>query len=135
MRYNINNKSWDALNNKNWDLNLNSNIQCFPRRYKQIFFLLFSPHRISQTNDQFDQLKLEKKHKKAVAREDEYAKVNVERTTLGVVSMLSYPHHARPVLPRRSSELQTEFDPCFIMRLSYSWVRRLSKKRFRDLLL
>ena len=102
MRYNINNKNWDALNNKNWDLNLNSNIQCFPRRYKQIFFLLFSPHRISQTNDQFDQLKLEKKHKKAVAREDEYAKVNVERTTLGVVSMLSYPHHARPVLPRRS---------------------------------
>ena len=28
---------------------------------------------ISLTNDQFDQLKLEKKHKKAVAREDEYA--------------------------------------------------------------
>ena len=81
-------------------MNLNSNIQFFPRRYKQTIFL-FSPHRISQTNDQFDQLKLEKKHK-AVAREDEYAKVNVERTTLGVVSMLSYPHHARPVLPRRS---------------------------------
>ena len=102
MRYNINNKNWDALNNKNWDLNLKSNIQCFPRRYRQIFFLLFSPHRISQTNDQFDQLKLEKKHKKAVAREEEYAKVNVERTTLGVVSMLSYPLRARPILPRRS---------------------------------
>ena len=57
---------------------------------------------ISQTNDQFDQLKLENKHKKAVAREDQYAKVNVERTTLGVVSMLPHPHHARPVLPRRS---------------------------------
>ena len=35
---------------------------------------------ISQTNNQFDQLKLEKEHKKAVAREDENAKVNVERT-------------------------------------------------------
>ena len=95
MRYNINNKSWDALSNKNWDLNLNSNIQFFPRRYKQIFFLLFSPHRISQTNDQFDQLKLEKKHKKAVAREDEYAKVNVERTTR-VHALLSAPCEANP---------------------------------------
>ena len=57
---------------------------------------------ISQTNNQFDQLKLEKKHKKAVAREDEYAKVNVERITLGILSMLSYPHHARPMLLRRS---------------------------------
>ena len=66
------------------------------------FFLFFSPLMISLTNDKFDQLKLEKKHKKAVAREDEYAKVNVERTTLGVVSMLSYPLRARPILPRRS---------------------------------
>ena len=57
---------------------------------------------ISLTNDQFDQLKLEKKHNKAVAREEEYAEVNVERTTLGVVSMLSYPLRARPFLPRRS---------------------------------
>ena len=57
---------------------------------------------ISLTNDQFDQLKLEKKHKKAVAREEKYAKLNVERTTLGVVSMLSYPLRARPILPRRS---------------------------------
>ena len=57
---------------------------------------------ISQTNDQFDQLKLEKKHKKAVARDDEYPKVNVEKTTLGVVTMLSYPHHVRPILLRRS---------------------------------
>ena len=66
------------------------------------FFLFFSPLMISLTNDKFDQLKLEKKHKKAVAREDEYAKVNVERTTLGVVSMLSYPLRARPILLRRS---------------------------------
>ena len=68
----------------------------------KFFFLLFPPLMNSLTNDQFDQLKLEKKHKKAVAREEEYAKVNVERTTLGVVSMLSYPLRARPILPRRS---------------------------------
>ena len=66
------------------------------------FFLFFSPLMISLTNDKFDQLKLEKKHKKAVAREEDYAKLNVERTTLGVVSMLSYPLRARPILPRRS---------------------------------
>ena len=47
---------------------------------------------VSQNNHQCYQLKLEKKHKKAVAKEDEYAKVNVGRTTLGVASMLSYPH-------------------------------------------
>ena len=68
----------------------------------KFFLLLFSPLMISLTNDQFDQLKLEKKHNKAVAREEEYAEVNVERTTLGVVSMLSYPLRARPILPRRS---------------------------------
>ena len=44
---------------------------------------------ISQTNNQFDQLKLEKKHKKAVAREDEYAKVNVERTKKKTVTRSS----------------------------------------------
>ena len=73
-----------------------------PRRYRQILFLLFSPLMISQTSNQLDHLKLEKKHKKAVARDDEYAKVNVERTTPGVVSILSYPHHARLTLLRRS---------------------------------
>ena len=57
---------------------------------------------ISLTNDQFDQLKLEKKHKKAVAREDEYAKVNVESTALSVASTLSYPLRARPIFLRRS---------------------------------
>ena len=46
---------------------------------------------ISLTNDQFDQLKLEKKHKKAIGREDEHAKVNVESTARSVASMLSYP--------------------------------------------
>ena len=61
---------------------------------------------ISQTNNQFDQLKLEKEHKKAVAREDENAKVNVEMATLGVVSMLCYLHHARPILLRRSPRAQ-----------------------------
>ena len=58
---------------------------------------------ISLTNDQFDQLKLEKKHKKAVAREDEYAKVNVESTARSVASTLSYPLRVRPIFLRRSS--------------------------------
>ena len=47
-------------------------------------------------------LKLEKKHKKAVAREDEYAKVNVESTARSVASTLSYPLRARPIFLRRS---------------------------------
>ena len=67
------------------------------------FFLFFSPLMISLTNDKFDQLKLEKKHKKAVAREDEYAKVNVESTARSVASTLSYPLRARPIFLRRSS--------------------------------
>ena len=67
------------------------------------FFLFFSPLMISLTNDKFDQLKLEKKHKKAVAREDEYAKVNVESTARSVASTLSYPPRARPIFLRRSS--------------------------------
>ena len=66
------------------------------------FFLFFSPLMISLTNDKFDQLKLEKKHKKAVAREDEYAKVNVESTARSVASTLSYPLRARPIFLRRS---------------------------------
>ena len=66
------------------------------------FFLFFSPIMISLTNDKFDQLKLEKKHKKAVAREDEYAKVNVESTARSVASTLSYPLRARPIFLRRS---------------------------------
>ena len=66
------------------------------------FFLFFSPLVISLTNDKFDQLKLEKKHKKAVAREDEYAKVNVESTARSVASTLSYPLRARPIFLRRS---------------------------------
>ena len=57
---------------------------------------------ISLTNDNFDQFKLEKKHKKAVAREDEYAKVNVESTARSVASTLSYPLRARPIFLRRS---------------------------------
>ena len=68
----------------------------------KFFLLLFSPLMISLTNDQFDQLKLEKKHKKAVAREDEYAKVNVESTARSVASTLSYPLRARPIFLRRS---------------------------------
>ena len=66
------------------------------------FFLFFSPLMISLTNDKFDQLKLEKKHKKAVAREDEYAKVNVESTARSVASTLSYPLRARQIFLRRS---------------------------------
>ena len=73
-----------------------------PEDTDKFLFLLFSPLMISQTNNQLDHLKLEKKHKKAVARDDEYAKVNVERTTPGVVSILSYPHHVRLTLLRRS---------------------------------
>ena len=65
---------------------------------------------VSQNNHQCDQLKLEKKYKKAVAREEEYAKVNVGRTTLGVASMLSYPHQARAILLRRSPRA-----PCRIL--------------------
>ena len=63
---------------------------------------------ISLTNDQFDQLKLEKKHKKAVAREEEYAKVNVERITLGVVSMLSYPLRARLLSKEINMKVQAD---------------------------
>ena len=66
------------------------------------FFLFFSPLMISLTNDKFDQFKLEKKHKKAVAREDEYAKVNVESTARSFASTLSYPLRARPIFLRRS---------------------------------
>ena len=74
----------------------------------KFFFLLFSPLMISLTNDQFDQLKLEKKHKKAVAREEEYAKVNVERITLGVVSMLSYPLRARLLSKEINMKVQAD---------------------------
>ena len=66
------------------------------------FFLIFFTSHDFSNYDKFDQFKLEKKHKKAVAREDEYAKVNVESTARSVASTLSYPLRARPIFLRRS---------------------------------
>ena len=66
------------------------------------FFLIFFTSHDFSNYDKFDQFKLEKKHKKAVAREDEYAKVNVESTARSVTSTLSYPLRARPIFLRRS---------------------------------
>ena len=61
------------------------------------FFLIFFTSHNFSNYDKFDQFKLEKKHKKAVARDDEYAKVNVESTAL-----LSAPREAN--LPEEISQ-------------------------------
>ena len=66
------------------------------------FFLIFFTSHDFSNYDKFDQFKLEKKHKKAVAREEEYAKVNVESTARCVHALLSAPREAN--LPEEISQ-------------------------------
>ena len=78
---------------------------------------------ISQTYNQFDHLKLEKKHKKAVAREDEYAKVNVKVNDYSwrrVHALLSASREVNHPEEISQSSKQNLIRPCFMMRLSCS---------------